>query len=85
MELAGSDATPFLDLVTDPDPRVRWVAAYSLAYFALLDEAPELAIWLSEFERVLVAGAKISIQIDREGAENISGKELALLLRDFRG
>jgi len=68
-----------------PSHEIVAIAAYSRAYFALLDEAPELAIWLSEFDRVLVAGAKISIQIDREGAENISGKELALLLRDFRG
>jgi Ca-activated chloride channel family protein len=68
-----------------PSQEIVAVAAYSPAYFALLEAAPELAMWLSEFDRVLVAGAKISIQIDREGAENISGKELAILLRDFRG
>src|SRR5918992_595637 len=63
--------------------RVTRVKAYSKAYFALLDEAPELREMFALGERVLVAGKSAAIEVAAEGREELSGPELQQLLRDL--
>jgi hypothetical protein len=63
--------------------RVTKVKAYSKAYFALLDEAPELREMFALGERVLVAGGRAALEVGAEGSEELSGPELQRLLRDL--
>jgi Ca-activated chloride channel family protein len=66
-----------------PSLRLTKVKAYSKAYFALLDEAPELREMFALGERVLVAGATVALEVAAEGREELSGPELQRLLRDL--
>jgi hypothetical protein len=63
--------------------RVTKVKAYSKAYFALLDQAPELREMFALGERVLVAGSTTALEVDASGREDLSGPELQRLLRDL--
>jgi hypothetical protein len=63
--------------------RVTKVKAYSKAYFALLEEAPELREMLALGERVLVAGAAAALEVAADGREELSGPELQRLLKDL--
>ena len=65
--------------------RVVRIAAYSDAYFALLQALPELEPYVTEFGTVLVAGDRASIRIDESGAERLSADAVARLVREFRG
>ena len=72
------------DLTAAPTRVVR-IAPFSEAYFDLVELLPELKPFLAALDRVLVVGAKVSVEIDLEGAETMSDKELQALARDFRG
>ena len=63
--------------------RITKVKAYSKAYFALLDQAPELREMFALGERVLVAGDGAALEVAEEGREELSGPELQRLLRDL--
>jgi Ca-activated chloride channel homolog len=63
--------------------RVTKVKAYSKAYFALMDEAPELREMFALGERVLVAGKSAALEIDAAGEEELNGPEMQRLLRDL--
>lgn len=61
------------------------VAAFSPAYFALVRMLPEMTLYLSAGEDVLVAGRRGSIRIAQQGIESWKPGELAALVRNFRG
>jgi Ca-activated chloride channel family protein len=63
--------------------RVTKVKAYSKAYFALLDEAPELREVFALGEKVLVANGNVAVEVGEEGREELSGPELQRLVRDL--
>jgi Ca-activated chloride channel family protein len=61
------------------------VVAFSDAYFALLRRLPELEPWWKEFDRVLVAGKRVSIEIGPEGQSVLTPQRLEEVARGFRG
>jgi Ca-activated chloride channel family protein len=61
------------------------VAPYSEAYFALVRALPELARYLTVGDEVLVAGARVSIQVTPQGVARLSAEALSRAVRDFRG
>lgn len=61
------------------------VAPFSPAYFALVRALPELAPWLTAGDRMIVAGAQVSIQIDATGLTEWRGDRLATIVLQFRG
>ena len=63
---------------------VTEIEPFSAAYFAILEQLPELAIWLREFEEVLIAGAQVSIKFTPGGETEIAGRQLGNLVRQFR-
>jgi Ca-activated chloride channel family protein len=63
--------------------RVTRVKAYSKAYFALMDEAPELREIFALGEKVLVAGQGSALEIDNGGREELSDLELQRLLKEL--
>jgi hypothetical protein len=63
--------------------RVTKVKAYSRAYFALLDQAPELREMFALGERVLVGGSGVALEVAADGREELSGPELQRLLKDL--
>lgn len=65
--------------------RVTAVAPYSRAYFELVRMLPEIAPYLSVGEEVLIAGRHRSIRIGSGGATEWGPRDLAALVRDFRG
>ncbi len=58
------------------------IEAYSAAYFALLERAPELRHVFARFQRVIVAGRKVSIEIGPRGRTDAVG--IDDLVRRFR-
>ena len=75
----------WVDVRHDDSTRTVSIAPYSDAYFRLLRLAPELQLYWSEFEQVVVTGHGVSIEVKDEGQSTMSGGELALLVRAFRG
>lgn len=75
----------WVDVRHDDSTRTVSIAPYSDAYFRLLRLAPELQLYWSEFEQVVVTGHGVSIAVKDEGQSTMSGGELALLVRAFRG
>jgi hypothetical protein len=63
--------------------RVTKVKAYSKAYFALINEAPELREIFALGERVLVAGKSAALEVDATGREELDGPEVQQLLKDL--
>jgi len=63
--------------------RVTKIKAYSKAYFALLDQGPELREMLALGERVLIAGTTSALEVGGEGSEELSGAEAQRLLKDL--
>ena len=68
---------------TESGTRVTKIKAYSKAYFALLDQAPELREMFALGERVLVAGKGVALEVGGEGREELSGPELQRLVSDL--
>jgi hypothetical protein len=66
-----------------PSARVTKVKAYSKAYFALLDAAPELREMFALGERVLVAGQGVALEVGEAGREELSTTEVHKLLKDL--
>ena len=67
-----------------PAQRVVQVKAFSPAYFALIAKLPELKAYVTAFERVQVAGGRVSVKVDRTGLEQMSEAELDRLMKEFR-
>ena len=61
------------------------IRTYGPAWFRLQELAPELAVWLARFERVVLAGSRVAIRIVPDGPDGPGGAELAQLVQDFRG
>lgn len=61
------------------------VAPFSPAYFALVRALPELAQWLTAGDRLIVSGARVSIEIDPAGITDWHGDRLAATVLQFRG
>ncbi|MEN8143968.1 MAG: VIT domain-containing protein [Gemmatimonadota bacterium] len=72
------------DMTTAPTRVIR-IAAFSEAYFDLVARLPELKRYLAAFDRVLVVGARVSVEIDSEGSERMSEQDLEALARNFQG
>jgi hypothetical protein len=66
-----------------PSLRVTKVKAYSKAYFALIDAAPELREMFALGERVVIAGAGGALEVDEAGREELNGPEVSRLLGDL--
>jgi Ca-activated chloride channel homolog len=66
-----------------PSARVTKVKAYSKAYFALLDAAPELREIFALGERVLVAGRSAALEVGEEGKEELDRSEMERLWSDL--
>ena len=61
------------------------VVPFSEAYFAVLEQLPELGRYFSEFESVLVASKNMSIKAADGGSEKLSPLVLRRLVAAFRG
>jgi hypothetical protein len=72
------------DIAHGDSLRVVRVAAYSDAYFALLQVLPELVQPAILEPAVLVAGRRVSIKIEVGGKADWASGELAKLVSDFR-
>jgi Ca-activated chloride channel family protein len=64
--------------------RVQAIEAFSPAYFAILQKLPELEPYWKEFDQVLVAGKRVSIQVSKGGAQRLSAADLNRLVSEFR-
>ena len=64
--------------------RVVAVASFSDAYFALLRALPELAQPATLEPAVLVAGRRVSIEIEASGKTQWTDGDLERLVREFR-
>lgn len=60
--------------------RVVKVKAYSEGYFALVREIPDLSAAFALGERVLVRGTKVAVAVAPDGAEQLSGSDLAAIV-----
>ena len=54
--------------------------AYSEAYFALAREIPDLTAAFALGEQVLVRGTKVAVAVAPDGAEQLSGSDLAAIV-----
>lgn len=61
------------------------VAAYSAAWFDLLEALPEIEAVLRAHDNVVVAGVERSLKVGTDGAETLSAQEVQEVVRDFRG
>ncbi len=75
----------WIDLRHDASLRVVTIEPFSEAYFALLQQAPELEAYLEEFDAVLIAGERISIRVAPDGESRMSASTLRGVVREFRG
>jgi Ca-activated chloride channel family protein len=75
----------WMDLAHADDAAVFRVKAYSGAYFRLLTALPELRPVLARTASVIVAGAKVSLQVGDDGASELDDAALAGLVARFRG
>jgi hypothetical protein len=73
------------DLMHSDSTQTVRIEQFSEAYFAVLDALPELEAYVSEFEAVIVAGERLSIQFGDAGASTVSARGLRRLVREFRG
>ncbi len=74
----------WVDVAHGDSLRVVRVAAFSDAYFALLRALPELRQAAALEPAVLVAGRRLSVEIEAGGKTTWADGELAALVRDFR-
>lgn len=65
--------------------RLVKLEAFSAAYFDVLRALPELTPYWKAFDRVLVSGNRVSIEVGPAGAATLSGAEMERLAREFRG
>ncbi len=72
------------DQVHSKTQRVQAIEQYSPAYFAVLRRLPELELYWKEYDQVLVAGKRVSIQVSKGGAQQLSDAELMRLVTEFR-
>jgi Ca-activated chloride channel family protein len=61
------------------------IAAFSDAYFKVLEQLPELRAYVTEFDQVLVAGEELSIKFSDDGSERLSPLRIGQLVKGFRG
>lgn len=73
------------DLYYEPSLAVVRIAPYSRAYFDLLALLPEIIPYWREFERVVVAGNHLALELAPDGLEHLSATRLAELVEKFRG
>ena len=65
--------------------RVVRVEPFSKAYFEILAKLPELESYWKELDSVLVAGKRVSVQVEKGGSSQLSSAELTQLVAEFRG
>ncbi len=65
------------------DERVVQVAAFSAAYFELVERLPELIPFFAVGQRVIIAADGLAIEIADTGATEWTGAELEAVLRAF--
>ncbi len=75
----------WIDLAHVADAAVFNVKAYSAAYFRLLKALPELRPVLARTASVIVAGAKVSLQVGDDGVSELNDAALAGVVARFRG
>ena len=74
----------WIDIAHGDSLRVVTVAAFSDAYFAMLQVLPELVQAATLEPAVVVAGRRVSVKIDAGGKAEWASGELAKLVSDFR-
>ena len=72
------------DVAHSDTARVVEIDPYSQAYFDVLRRLPELEPYFGAFEKVVVAGQKVSIRVVEGGVERMSDYSLRRLVREFR-
>jgi Ca-activated chloride channel family protein len=72
------------DLQHDAGTRIVRIAAFSDAYFAVLEALPELKPYVTEFGSVIVSGDQVAIHIGDAGADRLSGQAVQRLVHEFR-
>src|SRR5439155_15627074 len=75
----------WIDIAHGDSLRVVKVAAFSEAYFALLQALPELVQAATLEPAVVVAGRRLSVEIEADGKTTWTDGELERLVREFRG
>src|SRR5947207_3704708 len=75
----------WIDIAHGDSLRVVKVAAFSEAYFALLQALPELVQAATLEPAVVVAGRRVSVEIEADGKTTWTDGELERLVREFRG
>ena len=75
----------WIDIAHGDSLRVVKVAAFSEAYFALLQALPELVQAATLEPAVVVAGRRVSVKIEAGGKTTWTDGELERLVREFRG
>jgi len=75
----------WIDIAHGDSLRVVKVAAFSEAYFALLQALPELVQAATLEPAVVVAGRRVSVEIEAGGTTTWTDGELQRLVREFRG
>lgn len=73
------------DLRHETSQRTVRVESFSPAYFAVLQALPELEPYLKAFDRVVVAGERVSVLVGPDGDRELSERALARIVREFRG
>jgi Ca-activated chloride channel homolog len=74
----------WVDRLHDGDAATVQVAAFSAAYFDLLQALPELREWWGTLHTVTVAGRGVSLQVGEEGVTSLPAAEIRRLVREFR-
>jgi len=74
----------WIDIAHGDSVRVVKVAAFSEAYFALLQALPELVPAATLEPAVVVAGRRVSVKIEAGGRTEWTSGELAKLVSEFR-
>jgi Ca-activated chloride channel family protein len=72
------------DALQAKSQRTVQVQAYSQAYFDLLRALPELEPYWQQFDRVVVAGRDVAIELAPRGQTILSSAELSGVVREFR-
>ena len=73
------------DLMHADSTRTVRIELFSAAYFTVLQALPELEPYVTEFDAVIVAGERVSVQFGDTGAATVSESGLRRLVQEFRG
>jgi hypothetical protein len=59
--------------------QITHIKAYSAAYFALLEQMPELRPVFAVGDRVIAAGARVAVQVDDAGSDTLTRDQITAI------